>query len=54
MDQTIAFLNQTGKHFEHFLTNIEGRDKFCKAIQYASRIIKYQQSGKNDKLAAKF
>eukprot|EP00347_Sterkiella_histriomuscorum_P005562 403356134 len=43
MDQTIAFLNQT-----------EGRDKFCKAIQYASRIIKYSQAGKNDKLAAKF
>ena len=33
---------------------VEGRDKFCKAIQYASRIIKFSQIGKNDKLAAKF
>ena len=26
---------------------IEGRDKFCKMIQYGSRFIKYQADGKN-------
>ena len=31
-----------------FLLGIEGRDKFCKMIQYASRFIKYNAEGKNE------
>ena len=43
MDETIAFLNQS-----------EGRDKFCKVIQYGCRLLMFTQMGKNDKLALKF
>lgn len=43
MDQTISFLNQS-----------EGRDKFCKCIQYGSRLIMHSQKGKDDKLALRF
>jgi hypothetical protein len=44
LDRTIAMLNGIGKYNIISLTNyvvIEGRDKFCKMIQYASRFIKY-------------
>ena len=37
MDRTIAFLNQA-----------EGRDKFCKFIQYGSRFLMYIETGKDD------
>ena len=29
------------------MCGVEGRDKFCKMIQYGSRFIKYQADGKN-------
>jgi hypothetical protein len=32
------------------ITYLEGRDKFCKMIQYGSRIIKDQADGKNPKV----
>ena len=44
MDRTIAYLNQT-----------EGRDKFCKCIQYGFRLLMHIQNGRNNKeLAQKF
>ena len=43
MDQAVKFINKT-----------EGRDKFCKAIQYASRFMAYQTKGSNDELHARF
>jgi len=33
---------------------IEGRDKFCKAIQYGSRILKWYLDGKNSDLQGRF
>lgn len=36
------------------MPNIEGRDKFCKAIQYASRILKFYYEGKDEDLYARF
>ena len=50
IDKTIALFNQTGKYSHHSLTIYaltEGRDKFCKMIQYGSRFIKYQADGVN-------
>jgi hypothetical protein len=32
---------------------LEGRDKFCKAIQYACRFLKYQYAQKGDKVMEK-
>lgn len=37
-----------------FLFYLEGRDKFCKAIQYASRFIKWYLEGKDDDLKGRF
>jgi hypothetical protein len=38
LDRTIAWLNKT-----------EGRDKFCKAIQYAARILKHRATLEGNK-----
>ena len=62
VQRTFAFLNQTGKwkipievHANRFYSiPIEGRDKFCKAIQYMSRFIKFQAAGNNDVVAKAF
>ena len=43
MDQAVKFINKT-----------EGRDKFCKAIQYASRFTAYKLAGQNAEVAARF
>lgn len=43
IDKTIALFNQT-----------EGRDKFCKMIQYGSRIIKYNAEGNNETIHNSF
>ena len=34
--------------------SVEGRDKFCKMIQYASRFIKYNAQGKNENVHKAF
>lgn len=41
LDRTIAWLNKT-----------EGRDKFCKAIQYAARILKHRATLEGNKESA--
>ena len=33
---------------------IEGRDKFCKMIQYGSRLIKHQAEGNNEAIFIAF
>ena len=33
---------------------VEGRDKFCKAVQYASRFLAYNLKDSNDDLAERF
>lgn len=43
LDKTVAWVNKT-----------EGRDKFCKAVQYASRFIKWSLDKKNPELSARF
>eukprot|EP00352_Strombidinopsis_acuminata_P009404 CAMPEP_0176358090 /NCGR_PEP_ID=MMETSP0126-20121128/15284_1 /TAXON_ID=141414 ORGANISM="Strombidinopsis acuminatum, Strain SPMC142" /NCGR_SAMPLE_ID=MMETSP0126 /ASSEMBLY_ACC=CAM_ASM_000229 /LENGTH=144 /DNA_ID=CAMNT_0017712067 /DNA_START=38 /DNA_END=472 /DNA_ORIENTATION=- len=43
IERTLQFLNQT-----------EGRDKFCKMIQYLSRILKYWFEGNNESLFIAF
>ncbi|CAI2376501.1 unnamed protein product [Moneuplotes crassus] len=43
MDKLIAFTNKT-----------EGRDKFCKAVQYGARVVKWYLEGKDEELKARF
>ena len=50
MDKIVAFSNQTGKD----LHNIDGRDKFTKAMQYGSRYLAWLLSGKNKDLEQRF
>ena len=38
----------------YHLMSVEGRDKFCKMIQYASRFIKYNAQGKNENVHKAF
>ena len=38
LDRTIAWLNKT-----------EGRDKFCKAVQYGARILKHKATVEGNK-----
>jgi len=46
LDKTVNWIDKTCRH----QFNLEGRDKFCKAIQYASRFLKhrFQQSGNKE------
>ena len=43
LNQTIQWIDKT-----------EGRDKFCKAIQYLCRILKYQTMNSNKELSQRF
>ena len=38
---------------DRFVNKTEGRDKFCKAVQYASRFLKHTLKDSNPDLAAK-
>jgi Peroxisomal biogenesis factor 11 (PEX11). len=54
-DKTIAWINKTGKSFVSQISDlIEGRDKFCKTIQYASRFLMWATQDKNKELSARF
>ena len=46
LDRTVKWIDKTG----NYLLKLEGRDKFCKSIQYACRFLKYraEQNGNND------
>lgn len=45
LDRTVKWIDKTCNLFNI----LEGRDKFCKAIQYACRFLKYQFEQRGDK-----
>jgi hypothetical protein len=50
LERTVKWIDKTGIFFYLIL---EGRDKFCKAIQYACRFLKFHYEQKGDTQTSK-
>lgn len=51
LERTVKWIDKTGKISPYEI--LEGRDKFCKAIQYACRFLKFHYEQKGDKNTSK-
>ena len=54
LDKTIKWIDKTGNRSSFNVKKLEGRDKFCKAIQYASRFLMWASLTQNKQLSDKF